>query len=148
MDSEIQSVVGLPSEKTLIFPIWRCADKFYVSTGDILGGVAKWAIIQSPYTVPYDLSEAIESLNMYLLNNHGWGDMPREVGIKLSCREIRELLETAFDLIPEIMAWNVSKKDRPGGVELNTDPDYDFIDLSALARNVAHEITLDRLYHL
>ena len=49
-----------------------------------------------------------------------------------SCRSIEDLLRVAIDSCPKIQDWNVAP---PGNSN-------EFIDLDALLRNVAHDITV------
>ena len=52
----------IPSEKTIIYPVWRDTNKHGVTLDTILGQFARWAVEQSPYTCPDNLETAIKVL--------------------------------------------------------------------------------------
>jgi len=121
--------------------IWN-EDKFWESRTYILGAFAKWAVIQSPYTTPDNLEEAIHKLSLHF---------PEEM-FETSYRELIKKLDPLMELIPEIAAWNERKNgnqaplgfaSRYGGPA----PDDDFIDLGALARNVAQDLKVRSAYN-
>ena len=62
---------------------------------------------------------------------------------KLSIDEIDKNLKICFGNIPEILGWNEPKKEGNDP----RDPDNDFIDLDALARNISHSLILEEMYH-
>jgi len=134
---------------TLDFPAWRNKKAYLTSINNILALVAKNAISQSPYSCPECLKEAIEGLGDIL--------KPLWEGADLGYRaiggdELRRLLEAAFEEVPAIMAWNVAKKGVPVKYQFTSrydtiDPDYDFIDLCALARNVSQDFLMLNAYN-
>jgi len=122
----------IPEAKTVVFPVWRDDREFLYSKNDIVGAFAMWSVRQSPYNCPADLYSAIQQLYKALdknivfdSNNLGYA--------MLSCDKILDTLEKLFDEISTIEAWN------------QPEPDDDFIDLGALARNIAHTLTLESL---
>jgi len=111
----------------------------WVTLKMVLGYFAACAIRQSPYTVPDNLSEAIILLRDELRPSFDANEMLQTDG-----RVLRNQLRAAIEGISVIMDWNcpkignhtmvfVSRYDTPK-------PDYDFIDLDALCRNVAFSV--------
>lgn len=107
---------------------------------------AKFAVSQSPYVVPDNLSEAIVLVDKFV---RSWGN-----GTIITMRSnlIRLKLEKFFERCPIIEAWNHPKSgnerefysgDRYGSYQA---PDDDIIDLGALAQNIAHDLTLWDVY--
>ncbi len=121
--------------------IWDDA-RFPTSRNAVLGQLAQCAVRQTPYLVPTDLGLAIEEM-AYAISGF-------EEYFYTSCQSLHELIRRSFDECPAIQAWNVPKKGNHQMVFVSRfetpDPDYDFIDLDALARNVAHGITLQEKY--
>lgn len=120
--------------------------KRYTSLKDITGGLALFAVKQSPYACPIDLEKVINYLDACLRKSVDW-----ENGFaQLSLCDISNLL---YDILYEqgiscFDAWNKAKKSK-GTIKFVTthneeDPDYDFIDLDALLRNVCIHIRDDR----
>lgn len=119
---------------------------FYTSGKTVLGELAGWAVRQSPYTIPDRLAKALSEFH-HVFGMGGKGDV-----WQTNCKELRQRIERAIEKCPLILAWNDPKEgdhklvfvDRYGG----PDPDHDFIDLDALARNVAHAVTLQEKFSL
>jgi hypothetical protein len=116
--------------------IWT-TDGLRVSRYDLLGSLANWAVRQSPHTVPDNLAGAIVQFNeAWSLEEHA------EIDSKRLLKEVA----TTIAKCPAIVAWNTSKKGGQDPVFVTRysqpQPDYDFIDLDALARNICHEIIL------
>lgn len=127
-------------------PEWT--DKRWTFKKDITRGLAKYAISQSPYSCPDNLEEVINYLDACLERDVDWDSHGMA---ELSLCDINKLL---YDILYEqgvtyFNNWNKSKK---GDVEIQfasrysskPDPDYDFIDLDALLRNVCLDIRLER----
>lgn len=114
---------------------------YMVTRNALMGALACWAVRQSPYAVPVDLQDALTGFNeqlvlpeMIMALNYGYYENTWAL--------VQHLLEV-FARVPEIEGWNnrrngndapmsfTSRYDMPG------DPDNDFVDLDALARNVA-----------
>lgn len=105
---------------------------------DFTGQFARWVVEQSPYEVP-DIGPALLAYANYVSLVFG-GE---------SCKmftydELAAIVHAdEFEKIPEILALNVSKiSSGPGYVDRFTvpHPDYDFIDLGALSRNVFYSM--------
>ena len=120
--------------------------KFLFSKNNILGGVAKWGVEQSPYHRPKNLEVVLDKLNEILTplfedaekNNLGF--------MELTYEEIKEFVFNSTTQIPEFVAWNEPKINTGNLFQGSSSryhapkPDYDFIDLHALAHNVANDI--------
>lgn len=108
----------------------------------LAGSLACWAIRQSPYIVPENLGPAIAEFM------EQWS---HEDYARLDTRALHQEIRAVIDRSPLVKAWNEPKKEGAVNTALgcafvsryeSIHPDWDFIDLGALARNVAHEITL------
>lgn len=127
---------GIPKS----WPVLRGIGPLLVSRNDVLGELAGWAVRQSPYTVPDKLAEAVTAFCA------AW---PRAEHAQFDgVVDLDYTIKTTFRRVPEIMAWNERKngRDGPGFVtrySKQPDPDDDFIDLDALARNMAMSLWHD-----
>lgn len=121
--------------------LWH-KDEICVSHKSLAGALAHWAVSQSPYVVPENLGEAVTQF----MEQWGGRDylMMSDVTLKMAIRR-------TIGECPLIVAWNTPKTEGAVRPELgiafvsryeSIKPDYDFIDLDALAHNVAHELTL------
>jgi len=116
-----------------------------ITTSELTGELAKWAVQQSPYIVPDKLAEALTAFDAV------WPYDPELPSFKClkweSYKTLYAELERVYLGIPEIMAWNNRKNGREGmGFSSRYDqpsPDDDFIDISALANNVAGSVWAD-----
>ncbi len=122
--------------------LWN--EPFYVSINDILGSFAKWAIKQSPYVAPDNLELAVKSLSVHLSGQqHQWDN---DQFIEMKCSELMMILEGFCEQSDILKGWNTSKLGKSDYVFVDRysqpDPDYDFIDLGALIRNISHDICL------
>lgn len=114
--------------------------KILLMRHDIVGEVAKWAVRQSPYPVPDKLEAVLSALDSALAVDF---KAPDDIHAFIGWRTLEGYIEPILFAIPEFMAWNerknggnapfqfVSRYDGP------RDPDGDFIDVHALVRNVA-----------
>jgi len=127
-------------------PEWSV--KRWIFKKDITRGLAKYAVAQSPYPCPDNLTEVIRYLDACLEKEVDWEVCEMA---ELSLCDINKLLydilyEQGFTFFDD---WNKSKK---GNVEIQFtsrydgpgDPDYDFIDLDALLHNVCLDIRMER----
>ena len=107
---------------------------------DFTGMFARWVVEQSPYEVP-DISAALTEWAAYI-SLEVMGD---ETCKEFSYDELAAIVhEDVFESIPAILALNVAKL---GSADIvftsrydQPHPDYDFIDLGALARNIFYSI--------
>jgi len=106
--------------------------EFWLMRGDFLSAFAYWVINQSPYKTP-DISSPLSAFDGYLAFI-----FPDDLPKKFTYDEVKKVInEEAFEAIPAIEELNHPKKE--GGIK-QSDPDTDFIDLGALARNVFYMI--------
>ena len=107
---------------------------YYFMRNDFLGAFAYWVVSQSPYDTP-DITKALEAFGGYV-NEKIKDGIPK----RFTYDELRRFInEDIFESIPEIEKLNHPKANVGVGYEnrhKNPHPDYDFIDLGALARNV------------
>lgn len=120
--------------------------KFLFSKKDILAGVAKHSVGASPYHRPDNLEIVLDKLNDILNPLFEEGVKTNLGFIEMSYEEIKEFVFKHTTAIPEFADWNNAKihSDHPligtSSRYHTIKPDYDFIDLHALARNVANDI--------
>jgi hypothetical protein len=120
---------------------------FLFSKKDITSGVAKWGIKQSPYNRPEKLEVVIDKLDSLI--DPLFEKDPYGKWLKLTYEEIKEFVFKYTTAIPEFVEWNNPRIDAGEGFIASssryhtTKPDYDYIDLHALARNVANDILFD-----
>ena len=126
----------------------------------LIGHFGMWAIRQSPYLVPNRLKEGIydfaETLKPYMSNSAetvGKGNVASVNGpdyIEGTYTELKKCIEGAISKSDVIRSWNRSKKGDVTSVFVTAysgpHPDYDFIDLDALARNIAQSVWLETCY--
>ncbi len=113
--------------------------EIYMMRKDFTGQFARWVVEQSPYEVP-DIAEALKAFNDYVTSIMA-GSSVR----KFSYAELNDLIsEAELEKIPAVLALNVAKKGKAEVVFVTRysqpHPDYDFIDLGALARNIFYSI--------
>jgi hypothetical protein len=117
----------------------------WLSKSSFLGAFAYWVVVQSPYDAP-DITPALKAwdkhLNKIFLNSNMIVEFTYE---KLS----NAITEDVFASIPEIEKLNHRKNGRigPGFSSRydSPDPDDDFIDLCALAKNVFYMIMRENI---
>jgi len=113
-------------------------NKFLISKKDILSALAYCIVNQSPYNNP-EVSSALGAFDKRLSDYYF---MEEDSFREFSYDELRNLInEQVFESIPEIRVFNDAKikTDAPFlFIDRYTtiNPDYDFIDLTALAHNV------------
>ena len=150
MSNDFQLTVTMPGMPH----IWDSTGLLVVK-GDIIGALASLAVQQSPYTAPDDLTEAIhefawawvqvamDAADDDAIDFAITTDIPTFTCYETSTRVIEQLVLKAFEKCPAIQKWN-EKRD-PGASR--GDPNFGFIDLDALARNISHDITVLRCYN-
>lgn len=118
-------------------------DKFLFSKKDILSGVAKWGVAQSPYHRPDFLEIVLDKLNNKISE---FFQDENNYFLKMSYQEIKDFVFKHTTSIPEFLEWNEPKKSAGENFIASssrfhtTKPEYDYIDLHALSRNVANDI--------
>ena len=105
---------------------------------DFTGSLARWLVKQSPYVVPDKLSVCIEKFDK-LIDSEFEFDINGMVEVNLI--GLGEKLSLLLETIPEVMALNERKNGDTSPKFVSrysneTDPDDDFIDIGAVARNI------------
>ena len=110
--------------------------KYWLMRSDFMGAFAYWAVTQSPYDTP-NITPALKAFSNYI-NSRFEKDLP----IEFTYEELSNFInEDVFESIPEIEKLNHPKIDTGSKIMFTSryctpKPDYDFIDLGALAKNV------------
>lgn len=99
---------------------------------EVMGTVAMWAIRQSPYHCPENLEIVMERVSNSIEPEKFIFDTFFEIHPDYLYNWINKTLKS----IPEVISWNHSKKKRTLADLESKDPDFDFIDLDALVKNV------------
>lgn len=142
-----QSCGGVTQEKPMVKKIQQMPDiwddaEFMTSRNAVLGQFACCAVRQTPYTSPDRLWQAIEEMAYAISDLDDY--------FHTNCHHLQNLMVQSFEECPTVKAWNVPKKGDHQMVFVSRfetpTPDHDFIDLDALARNIAHGITLQEKY--
>lgn len=122
--------------------------RIYMSRKDFLGPFANWVVRQSPYAICPGLLAALVAFDAYVLEQMG-GKEGIEEFKEFSYDELNSIVsDEAFEKIPAVLALNVAKIGSGPGWQSRYEkphPDYDFIDLGALARNVFYDIIRNHL---
>jgi len=114
--------------------------KYYLSKKDFLSAFAYWVIQQSPYDTP-DIKYALNDFNIFLDVMFG-----REKYKEYSLNDLNVLItEDVFENLTHIEKLNHPKIDNGKSIMFidrysKPNPDYDFIDLGALAHNIKYMI--------
>jgi len=120
--------------------------RFLFNKNDIISGVAKWGVAQSPYHRPDKLEIVLDKLNEIITPFFVEAEKKNLGFIEMTYEEIKDFVFKHTTSIPEFEAWNEPKIDTGNPFQGSssryhtTKPDYNFIDLHALARNVANDI--------
>jgi len=119
--------------------------EYWFMKGSIMGAFAYWVVSQSPYDAP-DIKAALNAFSVYLD-----GKFPRlnTVPEKITYDELKILIsDDVFESIPEIMKLNQCLI-HSGAAYQNRhskpDPDFDFIDLGALAHNIFYMLLREQI---
>jgi len=120
---------------------------YYLFKKDILSAFSYWLIKQSPYDTP-DITNALKAYDEYLSKTIKWNeDFPS----LFTYHTLENIVhEQVFESIPEIEIFNHAKKEIDGFMASSsrfhkTKPDYDYVDLGALARNVFYMILREQI---
>lgn len=123
---------GIPKS----WPVLSTFECLLIGRTRVLGELASWAVQQSPYPVPEKLEPALLAFHANWPHNEDYTTFDR-VGV------LEQAIAETIAKVPEIVAWNSRKNGRDGPAFVSRysqpDPDNDFIDLDALARNIAME---------
>ena len=113
--------------------------KYLVDENLLLGHIAMWAVRQSPYICPDNLREVLLAIKDDRIDAmfHDGAECLRMrkftfVGLEAW---LGHLIEIAYKA-----GWNTPKKDTGRIGSCSEGPDFDFIDLDALVRNIATSV--------
>lgn len=149
-----RELIDIPSTKTIIFPPWRDEREFWWPIDQVVGAFAMWAVRQSPYPVPDNLTDNCKSLTDLMKeaieDREQMAPDSDEEWFKSNHEWIEKTMLRLFDQIPQIMEWNNRKNGNQASLGFSSrydkpSPDNDFIDLHALARNIAHTLIREAL---
>jgi hypothetical protein len=118
-------------------------EEFYFMRSDFLGAFAYWVVAQSPYDTP-NIVKALEAFGKYVVKRIEDG-VPKKFTYVELCDFI---CEDVFEALPEIEKLNHPKVSSGVGYENRhnvSHPDFDFIDLCALAKNIFFMLLRERI---
>ena len=122
--------------------VWKDTSSRVVLKSVVVGHFAMWAVRQSPYLLPEELGKGIEEFSQ----GCGFGN---ESLLETTCAGLQKIVEDGISKSAVIASWNVAKKGA-GPVFLTRytkpKPDYNFIALDAMAKNIAHSVWLELCY--
>lgn len=114
------------------------------SVNDLMGEMARYAVLQSPYSIPEGLEQGLDEFENALKKMlDGWKCCLKFYYFD-GRWELEDFVFKAIEKCPTIVAWNEPRKGKEQlfrGVSIHDgerDPDYDFVDLHALAGNIAN----------
>lgn len=121
--------------------VWKDKAIRCVSKSMVVGHLAMWAVRQSPYLTPDSLSAGIREFS---------NGFKAEEFDHMDLADLKGRIKAAIESSPIVLSWNNSKKGKHEIVFVSRfsepHPDYDFIDLGALAGNVGRSVWLENLY--
>lgn len=108
--------------------------EYWFMRSDFMGAFAYWVVVQSPYDAPH-FTHALKAFEKYI-SSHVEDGVPK----RFAYTELSTLInEGAFEAIPEISLLNrplISSGQAYDNRHNEPHPNFDFIDLNALARNI------------
>jgi hypothetical protein len=127
----------------------RIDREVYLFVTDFTGAFARWAVSMSPYTVPDSLETATIKFAAAIHKEFTFDGLGMTI---VPLNDLTVKLEPILWGIPEIAAWNERRNGRDGDgytgrYSYPSDPDDDFIDIDALARNITCQFVDDAEAH-
>jgi len=122
---------------------------FYLSLKDFTSAITYWIVRQSPYESP-EIQQALNAFTKKIKKRLKYTH--REHFIKLSYNRVNKLITEEYLMsIPEIAILNERKNGKQGmqfvtRFSKTKDPDNDFIDIGALARNTFYMIIREAIH--
>lgn len=116
------------------------------SINDLMGEMARWSVLQSPYSIPEGLEQGLDEFENILKEMLEGRKCCLKFYYFDGRWELEDFVFKAIEKCPTIVAWNEprnSKEHLFRGVSIydgERDPGYDFIDLHALAGNVTNTL--------
>lgn len=119
--------------------------EYYFMRSDFLGAFSYWAVAQSPYDTP-DITDALKAFGTYVAKKIKDGIPERFTYNKLA----EFISKDVFESIPAIEKLNHAKIEKYGFIASSsrfhkTKPDYDYIDLGALAKNIFYMLLRENI---
>lgn len=116
-------------------------EKHWIGVNSTAGHFAMWAVRQSPYGFPDELQEAVSVFRTGLALQFGKEPEMNLGAARITKQTLYKIVYRIICAMPICRAWNTAKSNP--GVEFvftsaftSNHPDYDIIDLDALATNV------------
>jgi hypothetical protein len=149
--NELKSVLN-SIEPDCIRLMWdkEWSEKRWTFKHEIVAALAKWAVRQSTYPCPTGLDAVLGYLDACLTKDVPWSFTGNERMAELSLCDISKLLHDSIGDMQQIKDWNTPKKNWRNtnfegiGEAERHDPDYGFVDIDALFRNVCLDIRAER----
>ncbi len=117
---------------------------YWFNFSDFMGAFSYWVVAQSPYVAP-DITEPLRAFGLYLETQFQDPNLPEQFSYDRLSKLIHE---DTFESIPEIERLNnclISHGAEYDDRHNNPSPDFDFIDLGALARNVFYMLLREHI---
>jgi len=136
-------------KREINFPVWNQPTQYIISVKDVTAALAYWAVKQSPYHCPDNLKDALAVLETRIRKKL---DFDQFNFTKTTYQELEATLSWALETEhhPVFKGWNTPKEGNARNLYVSRletiKPDYDFIDLTALARNTAQLVWLNAEY--
>ena len=118
--------------------------EFWVMRSSVLAAFSYWVVAQSPYETP-DITSPLKAFAKHVEEIIPQKEMPEKFTYESLSKTIHEDI---FESIPEIEILNHPDISSGPGYQdrhNNPKPEYDFIDLGALARNVFYMILREHI---
>lgn len=117
--------------------------EYWFMRSDFMGAFAYWVVVQSPYDAPY-FTQALKAFEKYV-SSHIEDGIPKQ----FTYDELDEFInEDIFEAIPEINLLNrplISSGQAYDNRHNKSHPNFDFIDLGALARNIFYMVLRENI---
>ena len=120
--------------------------KYWLMKSDFMSAFSYWLVSQSPYNAP-DITNALIAFEKYVDKKIVKDN--KVIGLRYN--QLKKLInEKVFENIQEIEIFNHPKIDTGATIMFSSrydqpKPDYDFVDLGALARNIFYMILREQI---
>ena len=124
--------------------VWKDISTRTVAKSMIIGHFTMWAVRQSPYFSPDSLEKGMKEFDQAL-------ECDELDCIVTTCKGLEKIVSDAISKSNIIQSWNIPKSGEAPPYLFVTrysklEPDIDFIDLDAMARNITHSVWLEVCY--
>lgn len=118
--------------------------EYWFNLSDFTGAFSYWVVSQSPYVAP-DITKPLRAFYIFIESKFSNPKLPKS----FSYDELSKIInEDSFENIPDIEALNhclISSGPEYDDRYNNRNPDFDFIDLCALARNIFYMLLRENI---